>query len=235
MQIGATTADLTQKLGRSPTPRELAEAIGCSVEEIVEGIESEQRLLDAEPRRRRRQRRRRRRLDARHDGRSTTTELEHIEIRESIKPLLEALPGAREADPAAALLPEQDPVGDRRRDRGQPDARLAAAEPDPRPAAQLAAGVRAEPAATAARRVVGVRERRRCWPGGAARPGPRPRPRPSTTATQVVLPPRKLQARPRNITWATTIGLRAQARPWTTSQAHGDQQRRRAARRTAAW
>src|SRR5690349_660610 len=40
MQIGATTAELTQLLGRSPTPRELADSIGCSVEEIVEGIES---------------------------------------------------------------------------------------------------------------------------------------------------------------------------------------------------
>ena len=40
MQIGAATAELTQGLGRSPTPRELARAIGCSVEEIVEGIES---------------------------------------------------------------------------------------------------------------------------------------------------------------------------------------------------
>ena len=40
MQIGAATAELTQSLGRSPTPRELAESIGCSVEEIVEGIES---------------------------------------------------------------------------------------------------------------------------------------------------------------------------------------------------
>src|SRR6476469_2292899 len=40
MQISSTTAELTQALGRSPTPRELAEAIGCTVEEIVEGIES---------------------------------------------------------------------------------------------------------------------------------------------------------------------------------------------------
>src|SRR5688572_23048817 len=40
MQISASTAELTQSLGRSPTPREIAEAIGCSVEEIVEGMES---------------------------------------------------------------------------------------------------------------------------------------------------------------------------------------------------
>ena len=40
MQIGGATGELTQKLGRSPTPRELAEVIGCTVEEIMEGIES---------------------------------------------------------------------------------------------------------------------------------------------------------------------------------------------------
>src|SRR6476660_6769373 len=40
MHIGSATAELTQQLGRSPTPRELAERIGCTVEEIVEGIES---------------------------------------------------------------------------------------------------------------------------------------------------------------------------------------------------
>src|SRR3546814_3481460 len=40
MQISATTAELNQSLGRSPPPSELAEAIGCPVEEIIEGIES---------------------------------------------------------------------------------------------------------------------------------------------------------------------------------------------------
>src|SRR3954452_15391427 len=40
MQITSTTAELTQTLGRSPTPRELSDVIGCSVEDIVEGIES---------------------------------------------------------------------------------------------------------------------------------------------------------------------------------------------------
>src|SRR3954466_14667573 len=40
MRMGASTAELTQSLGRSPTPRELAEALGCSVEDIVEAIDS---------------------------------------------------------------------------------------------------------------------------------------------------------------------------------------------------
>ncbi|MDO9456913.1 RNA polymerase sigma factor SigF [Nocardioides sp.] len=89
MQIGAATAELTQSLGRSPTPRELSEVIGCSVEEIVEGIESSNAYstlsLDA--------------TDDSDDGSSSMLDaigvddegLEHVEIRESIKPLLEAL------------------------------------------------------------------------------------------------------------------------------------------------
>jgi RNA polymerase sigma-B factor len=89
MQIGSATAELTQSLGRSPTPRELAEAIGCTVEEIVEGIESSNAYstlsLDAS--------------DDGEDGAATRLDafgvddegLEHVEIRESIKPLLDRL------------------------------------------------------------------------------------------------------------------------------------------------
>lgn len=89
MQIGATSAELTQSLGRSPTPRELAEAIGCTVEEIVEGIESSNAYstlsLDAS--------------DDSDDGAASMLDaigiddegLEHVEIRESIKPLLDKL------------------------------------------------------------------------------------------------------------------------------------------------
>ena len=89
MQIGAASADLTQSLGRSPTPRELAERIGCSVEDILEGIESSQAYstlsLDAG--------------DNDEDGAATMLDaigvedagLEHVEIRESIKPLLDRL------------------------------------------------------------------------------------------------------------------------------------------------
>lgn len=38
--IGATAAELTQSLGRSPTPAELADRIGCTVDDVVEGLES---------------------------------------------------------------------------------------------------------------------------------------------------------------------------------------------------
>jgi RNA polymerase sigma-B factor len=91
MQIAGCTAELTQTLGRSPTPRELAEALDCTVEEIVEGLESGNAYSTLS-------------LDATEDGAEDggasmlelmgldDDELEHIEIRESIKPLLEALP-----------------------------------------------------------------------------------------------------------------------------------------------
>ena len=47
MQISAATAELTQSLGRSPTPRELAEPIGCTRRGDHRGPRVEQRLLHA--------------------------------------------------------------------------------------------------------------------------------------------------------------------------------------------
>ena len=93
MQIGAASAELTQSMGRSPTPRELAETIGCTVEEIIEGIESSNAYSTLS-------------LDATDDSENGSPSmldaigiddeaLEHVEIRESIKPLLEGL-GERE-------------------------------------------------------------------------------------------------------------------------------------------
>jgi len=89
MQITTTTAELTQELGRSPTPRELGEKIGCSVEEIIEGMESSNAYstlsLDATD-------------DADESGGSMLDalgvddpNLEHVEVRESIKPMLDQL------------------------------------------------------------------------------------------------------------------------------------------------
>ena len=89
MQIGTATAELTQSLGRSPTAAELAGHIGCTVEEIVEGIESSNAYstlsLDAS--------------DDSDDGAASMLDalgevdagLEHVEVRESIKPLLDQL------------------------------------------------------------------------------------------------------------------------------------------------
>jgi RNA polymerase sigma-B factor len=93
MQISGASADLTQSLGRSPTPSELAERIGCTVDDVIEGIESSNAYstlsLDAG--------------DGADDGPASMLDtlgiddagLEHVELRESIKPLLESLP-ARE-------------------------------------------------------------------------------------------------------------------------------------------
>jgi RNA polymerase sigma-B factor len=90
LQIGVTTAELVQSLGRSPTPAELAESIGCSVEDIVEGIESSNAYTTLS-------------LEAADDEEGSILDaigiedenLEHVEIRESLKPLLDSL-GARE-------------------------------------------------------------------------------------------------------------------------------------------
>jgi len=90
LQIGTVSSELTQLLGRSPTPRELADRIGCTVEEIVEGLESGNAYTTLS-------------LDAGEDAGDGSTatmldaigaedeHLEHVEIRESIKPLLDAL------------------------------------------------------------------------------------------------------------------------------------------------
>ena len=93
MQISAATAELTQSLGRSPNPRELAAHVGCSVEEIVEGMESSNAYSTLS-------------LDAGEDGADAgasmldslgidDAELTQVEIRESLKPLLDQL-GPRE-------------------------------------------------------------------------------------------------------------------------------------------
>ncbi len=94
LAITNASAGLTQQLGRSPTPRELADVVGCSVEEILEAIESGNAYatlsLDAP--------------DDGHEGTSSVLEelgvadrhLDQVEVRESLKPLLDELdPRAR--------------------------------------------------------------------------------------------------------------------------------------------
>ncbi|WP_460853633.1 RNA polymerase sigma factor SigF [Nocardioides montaniterrae] len=90
MQINGFVGPLTQSLGRSPTPRELAEAIGCTLEEIIEALESGNAYttlsLDAG--------------DDSDDGRPSMLDaigiddegLDQVEIRASVRPLLEGLP-----------------------------------------------------------------------------------------------------------------------------------------------
>jgi RNA polymerase sigma-B factor len=91
MSISSVTGELSQELGRSPTPREIAEKIGVGVEQVMEGLESANAYstlsLDAG--------------DSNEDGGSMSMletlgmdddALAHVEIRESIKPLIEQLP-----------------------------------------------------------------------------------------------------------------------------------------------
>ncbi len=91
MSISSVTGDMSQELGRSPTPREIAEKLGVTVEEVMEGLESANAYstlsLDAG--------------DSNEEGSGNSMldtlgvdddGLEHVEIRESIKPLIEQLP-----------------------------------------------------------------------------------------------------------------------------------------------
>jgi RNA polymerase sigma-B factor len=89
--IAGSTDELAQQLGRSPTARELADHIGASVEEVLEGIESANAYTTLS-------------LDAaaeRADGSAGSVletlgasdpSLDHVEVRASIRPLLERLP-----------------------------------------------------------------------------------------------------------------------------------------------
>lgn len=90
MAITRANAQLAQDLGRSPTPAELAEHLGRDVEEVLEGLESSNAYATIS-------------LDAGDDGPDSPTglleslgeddeALAHVEVRESIKPLIELLP-----------------------------------------------------------------------------------------------------------------------------------------------
>jgi RNA polymerase sigma-B factor len=91
MSISAVTGDMSQELGRSPTPREIAEKLGVTVEDVMEGLESANAYSTLS-------------LDAGDNGEEgggnsmldtlgvDDDGLEHVEIRESIKPLIEQLP-----------------------------------------------------------------------------------------------------------------------------------------------
>ena len=88
--IAGATSDLTQHLGRSPTPREVADRLGVTVGEVVEGTDSAHAYATVS-------------LDAgtaSDDGAGSILEmlgatddaLHDVEMRESIRPLLESLP-----------------------------------------------------------------------------------------------------------------------------------------------
>ncbi|HET9499954.1 MAG TPA: RNA polymerase sigma factor SigF [Marmoricola sp.] len=91
LAIAAQGERLSQELGRSPTPSELATRLDVSVEEVLEGIESANAYSTLS-------------LDAGSDSGDGSVgsmldtmgaedpSLDHVEVRESIKPLIEELP-----------------------------------------------------------------------------------------------------------------------------------------------
>jgi RNA polymerase sigma-B factor len=93
MALGSATAELSQKSGRSPTVGELATHLGISEDEVIEGLEGAQAYSTTS-------------IDAQTGGDDDAPlladrlgaedpDLEGVEYRESLKPLLAALP-ARE-------------------------------------------------------------------------------------------------------------------------------------------
>jgi RNA polymerase sigma-B factor len=89
MSIATATAELSQSLGRSPTPREIAERLEVTVEDVLEGIESANAYATMS-------------LDGGNGSEDAPTwldtlgaddeALEHVEIRETLRPLIESLP-----------------------------------------------------------------------------------------------------------------------------------------------
>ncbi len=89
MSIANATGELSQSLGHSPTPREIADRLDITVEEVLEGIESANAYATLS-------------LDAGEGGDESLSwletlgaedeALENVEIRESLRPLLASLP-----------------------------------------------------------------------------------------------------------------------------------------------
>ncbi len=90
MSIATTSAEMSQSLGRSPTAREIAVRLETTVDDVLAAIESSNAYstvsLDS--------------TEVREEGRSSMLDalgeedgaIAHVEVRESIKPLLEQLP-----------------------------------------------------------------------------------------------------------------------------------------------
>lgn len=91
MSIAGANSELSQRLGRSPTPSEIAGHLEITVEEVLEGIEASNAYATVS-------------LDAPSENDEGSVgnlldtmggddlSLDHIEVRESIRPLIEELP-----------------------------------------------------------------------------------------------------------------------------------------------
>jgi DNA-directed RNA polymerase specialized sigma subunit len=131
--INSTVSQLSQELNRAPAPSEIAARLGISAEEVVEGLDAQQAYRSTS-------------LDELVSGADTSladtlgtadAELDKVEYRQTLAPLLDELPERGADDPRAALLRQHDPDPDRGPGGDLADARLAAARADRRgPAAQ---------------------------------------------------------------------------------------------------
>jgi RNA polymerase sigma factor (sigma-70 family) len=161
LSLTKATSELSQKNGRSPTVAELAQHLGMTEEEILEGLESANAYSAVS-------------LDAPDGGDDDSPAvadslgmmddaLEGVEYRESLKPLLEQLPPREKKILMLRFFGNMTQSQIAGRARHQPDARLPAARPHARPAAHAPA-----------RRGVAVSRGRgrpaapRAWPAGRA-------------------------------------------------------------------
>ena len=130
LELDRTVNELSQELGRPPTPAEIAQRAGVLEEDVLESMEAGSLYRLAS-------------IDAgRTDDESAPSpaqrlgevdpELVAVDDRVAVSEMLAVLPGARTADRLPALLRGPHPVGDRRRDRDQPDARVETARAESR-------------------------------------------------------------------------------------------------------
>ena len=118
LRIGAVVSELSQQLGRSPTPREIADAAGVRDEDVLEALDAGQPLPAGVARSRREQRRGRHPARARRQRARVGRGPRHAPTSAAPPPRARAARGVH------ALLRGHDPGGDRRGDRREPDARV---------------------------------------------------------------------------------------------------------------
>ena len=134
-RINTAETELSNRLGRSPQPAEIADHLDECTESVIEALASDGCFVPAS-------------LDhpAGVDGGTTLGDLLPLDDDQhrAVRGAAGAAPGAapprraRPADPGDALLRGPDPARDRPADRSHPDAGLPPAHPHPRPAAHRA-------------------------------------------------------------------------------------------------
>ena len=129
LELDRTVNELSQELGRPPTPAEIAQRAGVLEEDVLESMEAGSLYRLAS-------------IDAgRSDDESSSSpaqrlgeidaELIAVDDRVAVERDARGAARARAEDRLPPVLRRPHPVGDRRGDRDQPDARLAPAGPQP--------------------------------------------------------------------------------------------------------